>query len=140
MNAIKPDNAFLRDGIMTEPQGVWKITYRQTPEGQPTVSDLLNPGDQIEIRRSMCSTNRKEISVVHGVCGPFNYDISGNDYQWFSVVLSLDGKYCGHINECVAVDGVVRGLFMANDLEIKVILRCVAGPTASVKPQQLSLF
>jgi len=144
-----PTNQFLRDVIYSAPPEGWRITYRQTPAGQPLVPDLLRPGDRIEIRQTLCDSAHVKVATVHSVVGPFHYPDPGPDYPCFSVVLKDEkGRADGHINECVAVDGVVRGLFEANDMEICVVGRAVGvipEPTRPVaqpsrRPEQLSLF
>ena len=75
--------------------------------------------------------------TVSSVSGPYHYADPGPSYPCFSICL-LDerGKAVGHINECVAVDGVVRGLFEANDLEIQVIEPVRRGERASAPVSQ----
>lgn len=135
-----PTNQFLRDVIYTAPPEGWRITYRQTPVGQPLVPDLLRPGDQIAIRQTFCGSLHTKAAVVHSVAGPFHYANPGSDYPCFSVVLRDEkGRARGHINECVALDGVIRALFEANDLEIIVVAK--APPTeTTLRPVQLSLL
>lgn len=137
-----PTNQFLRDVIYSAPPEGWRITYRQTPAGQPLVPDLLQPGDRIEIRRTLYGSAHVEPATVHSVAGPFHYPDPGPDYPCFSIVLrDGKGRADGHINECVAIDGVVRGLFEANDIEIRGMeIALQASPLPRKRPVQLDLF
>jgi len=117
----EPSNAFLRDCAYTAPEGGWNLKYRQTPPGQPTVPELLRSGDRIEVRRTWGGMHIDHFTVA-SVNGPYHYADPGPAYPCFSVsLLDERGKAVGHINECVAVGGMVRGLFEANDLEIRAL-------------------
>ncbi|MGR0185512.1 hypothetical protein [Azospirillum aestuarii] len=116
----EPSNAFLRDCAYAAPEGGWNLTYRQTPPGELMVPDLLHAGDRIEVKRWPGGQIHIDLFTVASVSGPYHYPDPGPAYPCFSVsLLDERGKAVGHINECVAVGGVVRGLFEANDLEIR---------------------
>lgn len=126
-----PANTFLAD-LNRASWGPADPLYRKTPEGQPKVNEILQPGMLIEILRDGC-TERK--CIIKSVNGPYEYrpEERPEDHIFESFSLSMidpvtrKGGYI--LNELVAVDGAIRGLFFANETVVEIRdfgLDCVA--------------
>ncbi|MBF9235629.1 hypothetical protein [Microvirga alba] len=99
--------------------------YRQTPDGQPTVADMVKPG--MTVRTSYGTggivTN---VSGPHPIWNPLKLDYP-EGLETYSIVYATPEKYGRHtgkdlgcLNELVAVDGRILKLFGANEDEVLV--------------------
>ncbi len=103
--------------------------YRRTPLGEPTVADLVHPGDTV--RTSYCTGG-----VVVAV-REYSFRAPTSDaYAHFTIVFVPPERYGRHrdadlrwINECVAVNGRILMLFENNNDEVFVeSARTKSGP------------
>ncbi len=107
---------------MLEDWPVDQISYRQTPPGQPTVPELVSPGDYVV---TSYGTGGRVIEVS----GPHTDDGHGNNYPPHYTIVYEDpdkpsGRYRrGWLGELVAVNGRLLHLFEANPDEVWVVTR-----------------
>lgn len=106
-------------------------TFRETPEGQPTVADLVKPGMTI---RTSYGTGGKVLSVD----GPFTEQLQPGGQVYppsYTIVLTKNGKKPdGWINELVAVDGRILKLFENNDDEVFLEAEAAAAENPTIPP------
>jgi hypothetical protein len=120
--AVPMRNAFLA-GLSQSSWGPADPLYRKTPEGQKKVNEILYPGMLIEITRDGCADRKY---IVASVSKPYEYRPieRPEDHVFENFSLSLidpvtrKGGY--YLNELVAVDGVIRGLFFANETVVEI--------------------
>jgi len=104
---------------------------RLTPKGQPTVADILQPGDIIESMFGDTKTERKANRSVYKVMQVSHHNEYGGIPSWSLVVIDpktkpfKNGRYkendYSYINELVAQDGKIHGLFYANGEEVNIL-------------------
>lgn len=144
------------------------VRYRQEIEGEPTVADLVKPGDLIRLpyygEKGMVS---KVVKVTHHrtcTCqDPYCTNRIGNHpaarattqfcyplWTWTIVEVNpdaqpkKDGRYkenqYGWINECVAIGERILMLFEVCDDEVVIVKRSDPHTPRTMQPFQLSLF
>ena len=116
-----PTNTFLAQ-LNRASWGPADPLYRKTPDGQKKVNEILHPGMLIEILRDGC-TERKYI--VASVTGPYEYrpeERPDHVFESFSLrMIDPDTKKGGFtLNELVAVNGEILGLFFANEIIVEI--------------------
>lgn len=115
-------NTFLA-GLSRASWGPADPLYRKTPEGQKKVDELILPGMLIEITKDGCADRQY---IVASVKGPYEYrpEERPEDHVFESYSLSMVdpvSKKGGYIlNELVAVDGIILGLFFANEMVVEI--------------------
>jgi hypothetical protein len=88
--------------------------FRRTPSGQPTVKDLVKPGD---IVATSYETGPYRVDAVYG---PHRDGYPSHFSLGLSLIKNDGGLQRGHfsINELVAVNGRILKLFENNDDEV----------------------
>lgn len=103
--------------------------YRKTPEGQPTVEDLVRKG-------SIVQSNYGDTVYIVSSVSKYEYRPKERpeDHIFYTYSLSLIDRKTGKggfgINELVAVDGKILKLFMGNEDEVFILGTADAVPVA----------
>jgi len=122
LNMTPEEHWALNDGTLDLEEEERRFPKRRTPPGQPTVSDIVKPGDIVKTTYDTGPYRVEKVRVYKSYVGDpiFTLIVSNPNGRYKKDGRATKENLCW-LNELVAVDGRLLAYFVNNDDEVIVV-------------------